>query len=129
MLGGGETLLFKRMMADKLKMKYCPDIRTIHQFVKGKETKEYWRRQAFDGGRSFIRMNYFTMNRKKILIHSIVKMVLRMFLAFCVLQNRFIHEYHARAYYGRIYELLAMRTNNDLIEEINWKIAQILNSL
>jgi len=56
LLGGEESLLMMKAFAAGAKGMYLPHILVHHEFVNDKKGKAYWRRHAYDGGRSYVRM-------------------------------------------------------------------------
>jgi len=118
LLGGEDTLYLKRMIAGESNIRYCPDIHLEHRFLEGKESKAYWKKQAFDGGRSYVRMNYFDINFVTEFIHWLFKAASRGMLSITDINNNFLHQYHMRAYLGRIYEATRLAFDKSLVEKI-----------
>lgn len=118
LLGGGDTLYLKRMIAGESNIRYCPDIHMEHRVLEGKESKAYWKKQAFDGGRSYVRMNYFDINFVTEFIHWLFKAISRGVLSILDIKNNFLHQYHMRAYLGRIYESARLVFDKSLVEKI-----------
>ena len=118
LLGGGDTLYIRNMLYGKEDMRYCPDVLMEHRFLEGKESKAYWKKQAFDGGRSYVRMNYYDINFVTEFIHWPFKALSRGVFSILDIKNNFLHQYHMRAYLGRIYESIRLVSDKSLVEKI-----------
>ena len=113
--GGEETLLFTQAFDSAIKGVYLPSIVVHHEFILGKSTKNYWRRQGFYGGRSFVRMQELRSGRRtakwqifKLAAESLLKSIARAAVILLNHKNSFENEYRAIAHFGRVYEALSL---------------------
>ena len=112
--GGGETLVLWLAFQSGAKGVYLPHFTINHEFISGKNTKQYWRRQGFYGGRSSIRMNEY---RSPVLPSnfklaglagtSIAKSVIRFAVMVLKPKESFENQYRAIAHIGIAYEAIA----------------------
>jgi len=112
--GGGETLLLRRALKDGVRGRYFPDIIVRHELISNKQNKRYWRRHAFYGGRTYIRMqNHMAQpclssgQLVKFLAMGLGKAAIRALAIPLNPARAFENQYRAISRFGRVYEAMA----------------------
>jgi glycosyltransferase involved in cell wall biosynthesis len=107
LLGGSDTLFFNRAFAAKIDVRYVGNSVVFHHLSEEKLKREYWLRQAYDGGRSLIRMKGQSLSaRTSTLCESVCKAPLHLLWACLARKNSFTHLYSSAAHAGRMKESL-----------------------
>lgn len=107
LLGGSDTLFFNTAFEAKIDVRYVGNSVVFHHLSEEKLKREYWLRQAYDGGRSLIRMNRQSLSaRTSTLGESICKAPLHLLWACIARRNSFAHLYSSVAHAGRMKESL-----------------------
>lgn len=115
LFGGEETQLLRRAFVDGAKGIYLPNIEIQHEFVAGKESQAYWRRQGFYGGRSTLRLvasdsqpSLTRMQMAGFALRSFIKSMARFLIMLASRDEFFENQYRAIAHFGVCYEALMM---------------------
>lgn len=113
LFGGEETLLLGNAFKAGAIGTYIPTIIVRHEFVTGKTTKGYWRRQGFYGGRSWVRLREYRQKlvtpKYKLLLFltiSTLKSFSRIGMILLKPQEAFENQYRAIAHLGIAYQTL-----------------------
>ena len=107
LLGGSDSLFFRKAIQSGACVSYVANSIVYHHLTSEKQNKQYWIRQAYHGGRSYIRMNRFSfLRRMKLLAVSFAGAIWHGVSALFDWPNQFKHFYHGTAHVGRCKEAL-----------------------
>jgi hypothetical protein len=105
LLGGSETKFFQQVFENSINIRYIGDSIVYHHLTQEKQNRRYWIRQAFDGGRSLVRMKRWSLSsRLKTVIESGALIPFHLLLCLVRPANAFRHLYCSMAHAGRIKE-------------------------